>query len=124
MSPQIVTRSIPSGTSQFTNSKTVAGNGSYTSDAFTTLAAGTYRWVAAYSGDAGNNPVTTLCNDPAETDRYQIAVKRDAQGRGGSMSLVDGVGLGDELMVGMPTSSAVELVSTIAPPSESWGIAA
>ncbi|MBL0420871.1 oxidoreductase [Ramlibacter sp. AW1] len=46
----------------------------------------------------------SLCNDPAETDRYQIAVKRDEQGRGGSMSLVDGVQVGDELMVGTPTN--------------------
>lgn len=46
----------------------------------------------------------SLCNDPAEHDRYQIAVKRDAQGRGGSMGLVDGVAPGDELMVGAPTN--------------------
>jgi hypothetical protein len=55
------------GPAIFAPVETVAGNGSYTSDAFTTLAAGTYQWVAAYSGDAGNNPVTTACNDPAES---------------------------------------------------------
>lgn len=32
----------------------------------------------------------SLCNDPAEVERYVIAVKRDAGGHGGSVSLVDG----------------------------------
>ena len=56
-----------SGAPIFAPSETVAGNGAYTSDPFTPSAAGTYQWVAAYSGDAGNNPVTTACNDPAES---------------------------------------------------------
>jgi hypothetical protein len=46
---------------------TVNGNGSYLSPAFTPLAAGTYDWVVAYSGDASNAPVTSPCGDPAET---------------------------------------------------------
>src|SRR5205085_1580651 len=33
-----------------------------TSGAFTPTAPGTYRWVAAYSGDANNAPVTGACN--------------------------------------------------------------
>src|SRR5437764_14322393 len=56
-----------SGTPIFTSTKTVAGNGNYTSDSFTTNAAGTYRWVASYSGDANNTPVTSTCSDPAES---------------------------------------------------------
>lgn len=43
----------------------------------------------------------SLCNDPAERHRYVITVKRDAQGQGGSMSLVDEAREGDVL----PTSS-------------------
>jgi phthalate 4,5-dioxygenase reductase subunit len=44
----------------------------------------------------------SLCNDPAERDRYQIAVKREANGRGGSCSLVDDVKAGVVLPVSAP----------------------
>ena len=46
----------------------------------------------------------SLCNDPAERDRYQIAVKREINGRGGSTSLIDGVKIGDELTVTTPVN--------------------
>jgi phthalate 4,5-dioxygenase reductase subunit len=38
----------------------------------------------------------SLCNDPAERDRYVIAVKREAPGTGGSASLIDAAKPGDE----------------------------
>jgi phthalate 4,5-dioxygenase reductase component len=44
----------------------------------------------------------SLCNDPAERDRYQVAVKREANGRGGSSNLIDKVKTGDTLMVTPP----------------------
>jgi phthalate 4,5-dioxygenase reductase subunit len=44
----------------------------------------------------------SLCNDPAQTDRYEIAVKRETSGRGGSVSLIDGVGVGDLIEVQSP----------------------
>ena len=44
----------------------------------------------------------SLCNAPAERDRYVIAVKRDPAGRGGSVSLVDGIGPGDIVTVSPP----------------------
>lgn len=44
----------------------------------------------------------SLCSDPAQTDHWAIAVKREAGGRGGSVSLVDGVQVGDSLSVGEP----------------------
>src|SRR5206468_1953148 len=44
----------------------------------------------------------SLCNDPAEHDRYVIAVKRDMTGRGGSRSLIEGVGAGALLDVSEP----------------------
>jgi uncharacterized repeat protein (TIGR01451 family) len=54
-------------TSIFTDTATVLGNGQYTSDSFTTAAAGTYRWVASYGGDANNDPVAGNCNDENES---------------------------------------------------------
>src|SRR5712691_10955183 len=47
----------------------------------------------------------SLCNDPAERDRYVIAVKREASGRGGSDSLIRGVASGAELLVSPPTNN-------------------
>jgi hypothetical protein len=41
--------------------------GTVSSGPFTPTAAGTYRWVAAYSGDANNLPVTGLCNAANES---------------------------------------------------------
>jgi phthalate 4,5-dioxygenase reductase subunit len=46
----------------------------------------------------------SLCNNPAERDRYLIAVKREANGRGGSTSLIDSVKAGDDLMVTAPVN--------------------
>jgi phthalate 4,5-dioxygenase reductase subunit len=47
----------------------------------------------------------SLCNAPAERDRYVIAVKRDAGGRGGSVSLVDDARVGDRLAVSAPENA-------------------
>lgn len=44
----------------------------------------------------------SLCGSPADRDRYLIAVKRDPSGRGGSVSLVDGVRPGDLVQVSAP----------------------
>jgi phthalate 4,5-dioxygenase reductase subunit len=43
----------------------------------------------------------SLCNDPAERDRYVIGVRREADGRG-SASLIDDAKVGHELLVSMP----------------------
>ena len=55
------------GVAIFTSAKTVNGNGDYVSDSFTTTAAGTYRWIAAYSGDGDNAAVSGACNDANES---------------------------------------------------------
>jgi hypothetical protein len=57
------------GTAAFTSTRLVSGNGSYTSAPFTPTVVGTYRWIAAYSGDANNSPVSTVCNAPGQTVR-------------------------------------------------------
>ena len=46
---------------------TVHGNGSYTSPSFVPTTAGTYRWVALYSGDSSNAAASTACGAPDET---------------------------------------------------------
>lgn len=53
----------------------------------------------------GSERKYSLCNDPDERDRYVIAVKRDASGRGGSVSLVDGVREGDRLRASPPENA-------------------
>jgi hypothetical protein len=40
---------------------------------FTPALAGTYRWIASYSGDANYAPVTTACNDADETSEVNKA---------------------------------------------------
>src|SRR5436190_325239 len=77
----------PTGTVTFTafgpNNATCAGAPVFTSPAqplsggpptatamstpFTPTAAGTYRWIASYSGDANYQPATTTCNDANES---------------------------------------------------------
>src|SRR5207244_12824987 len=53
-------------------SATVSGNGSYSSSAVTENVAGTYRWIASYSGDANNNRFTTQCNDTGENSTVKM----------------------------------------------------
>jgi hypothetical protein len=45
----------------------VDGAGAYSSSAATPTAVGGYRFVARYSGDADNRPVSGACNDPNES---------------------------------------------------------
>lgn len=61
--------------------------------------AGSHVEVKTPSGEARKY---SLSNDPLETERYVIAVKRDANGRGGSISMCDSVKAGDELQVAEP----------------------
>ncbi|MGQ0679689.1 MAG: FGLLP motif-containing membrane protein [Actinomycetota bacterium] len=44
--------------------RNVSGNGVYTSDPFVPNEMGDFRWIASYSGDVNNLPVSTMCNDP------------------------------------------------------------
>ena len=46
----------------------------------------------------------SVCNRPDETTVYRIAVKREAQGLGGSRSLVDQVQVGDPISVSPPSN--------------------
>ena len=44
----------------------------------------------------------SLCNAPSERDRYEIAVKREAAGRGGSVAMFDRLKVGESLPVSEP----------------------
>ncbi len=48
-------------------------NGNYNSGSFTPSQAGTYFWIASYSGDSNNNPFTASCGDNGETLTVQPA---------------------------------------------------
>lgn len=64
--------------------------------------AGAHLTVALPSGVRRNY---SLCSNPSDHAMYQIAVKRDAQGRGGSISMVDEVQAGDLLSVSAPRNN-------------------
>jgi hypothetical protein len=53
-------------TQVFTSTNPLAA-GTATSDTFTPTAAGTYRFIASYGGDANNNPVTSACGAANES---------------------------------------------------------
>ena len=68
---------IPAGSSTVT----VSGNGDYRSLPFTPTRAGTYHWVAEYSGDDHNHPAgPTACDDPAESVTVSRAHPRASHG--------------------------------------------
>src|SRR5579871_1954044 len=46
----------------------------------------------------------SLCNDPAERDRYLIAVKQETTGRGGSLSFTRDIREGDEISIEPPAN--------------------
>jgi len=64
--------------------------------------AGSHLTVQVPSGVRRNY---SLCSNPADTHRYQIAVKRDAKGRGGSISMADDVQEGQTLLVSAPRNN-------------------
>ncbi|MDE2416877.1 MAG: oxidoreductase [Burkholderiales bacterium] len=53
-------------------------------------------------GGPGITRQYSLCNDPAEAHRYQIAVLRDPASRGGSVAVHDRVNEGDLLQISAP----------------------
>ena len=47
----------------------------------------------------------SLCSDPAQRDSYAVAIKREDNGRGGSIYLVDNTKAGDEWMISAPDNA-------------------
>jgi hypothetical protein len=50
----------------FATAVKISGDGSYSSGSFEPTQTGTYRFIASYSGDANNNPVSGACGAPGE----------------------------------------------------------
>ncbi len=67
-----------------------------------TFTAGSHLTVLVPSGVRRNY---SLCSDPADTGMYQIAVKRDDAGRGGSISMADDVQVDQWLSVSAPRNN-------------------
>lgn len=77
----------------------------FTSPAGTSLPAftpGAHLTVITPSGARRNY---SLCGDASDLSKYLIAVKRDAHGRGGSISMVDGVEEGAQLSISTPRNN-------------------
>jgi len=55
------------GTPLQTSTVKVNGNGNYVSTLFTPPGAGTYQWLASYSGDSNNSPSADACGASGET---------------------------------------------------------
>jgi hypothetical protein len=53
----------------------VTADGDYNSGNFTPVSAGTYYWIASFSGDGNNDPATTLCGDPGESSIVKQQVR-------------------------------------------------
>lgn len=67
-------------------------------DGLPEFTAGAHVTIQAPSGLARKY---SLCNNPAERNRYLVAIKREVAGRGGSNSFIDETKVGDELLVTM-----------------------
>jgi phthalate 4,5-dioxygenase reductase subunit len=53
----------------------------------------------------GVNRPYSLCGDPADKGHYEVAIKREANGRGGSISLADDTQVGDWMEVSAPINA-------------------
>ncbi len=71
-------------------------------DALPPFSAGAHLTVLLPNGVRRNY---SLCSDPVDTRSYQIAVKRDAMGRGGSICMTDDVMEGAILPVSVPRNN-------------------
>jgi phthalate 4,5-dioxygenase reductase component len=47
----------------------------------------------------------SLCNDSDEEDRYAVAIKREHEGRGGSIGLIDATAAGDRWLISPPVNN-------------------
>ncbi|HET7489253.1 MAG TPA: Ig-like domain repeat protein [Acidimicrobiales bacterium] len=93
--------------------RTVTGAGSFTSDPYTPTVPGSYHWVAAYSGDGANAPVTTACGaadqlvrPPVKPHGYWLAAQD------GSVYALGGAGFHGSLGATRPNQPVVGMAAT------------
>jgi hypothetical protein len=67
----------------FTQVVALSGTSATTSPAFTTLAAGTYKWTASYPGDSQNNPATSSCGEATVVSMFSPTLTTVAIGGSG-----------------------------------------
>jgi hypothetical protein len=88
---------------------TVNGNGDYDSGNFTPTAVGTYYWTASYSGDGGNAPATTACNDANESS--VVTKKQPAISTSATPSVTIGEAISDTATLSNATSDATGVIT-------------
>ena len=85
----------PNGNLLTTEAVPVSGNGTYTTPSgYTPSIAGTYQWVASYSGDGNNNGVSTTYGNTPE-----VAVGAGNMTTGNALYLVGGNSTNDQLNI-------------------------
>ncbi|MFO1284217.1 MAG: IPTL-CTERM sorting domain-containing protein [Burkholderiales bacterium] len=90
----------------------ISGNGPHVSaPSYTPTVAGTYRWIASYSGDANNNPVSGSCGDPGET--VTITKANPAIATTASAGGLVGVSVSDAATLSGTSSTAVAPTGSI-----------
>ncbi|MFP4568970.1 PDR/VanB family oxidoreductase [Rhodosalinus sp.] len=71
---------------------------------FPPFSAGAHTVVEMQDGDRTRLNPYSLMSDPADTSRYAISVRRDDQGRGGSLFLHTKVKVGDRMVLSYPVN--------------------
>ena len=107
--PDDATCSLPQ---VFVSTNTASAAGTASSSPFTPTLPGTYRWIAAYGGDADNLPVQAPCNDAHESVLVSLAPQSIAVTPGSLASDVPAGG-SETLQLAIQNQGAVDLVWSI-----------
>ncbi|MDG1531038.1 MAG: PDR/VanB family oxidoreductase [Paracoccaceae bacterium] len=71
---------------------------------FPTFSGGAHTVVEMQDGEITRLNPYSLMSDPAELDTYTISVRRDDEGRGGSLFMHNNVSVGDEMTITFPVN--------------------
>ena len=108
-------------TSLATFTKTVSGNGAYTSAQYMPTTIGTYQWVASYGGDSQNLAVPGTCNAPNQS----VTVTKGAQTVSFTSTAPEAANVGGPTYTPTATSSVgLTVAITLAPSSSGCSLSA